>query len=37
MGLFLGCSLLTIVEFLDLVLLICLGNSKRGQKIKASL
>ena len=32
MGLFVGCSLLTIVEFVDLILLICLRKRLMGQR-----
>ncbi|KAJ7374026.1 sodium channel [Desmophyllum pertusum] len=36
MGLFLGCSLLTLCEFVDLFILLCLRKCNRSQKVRIS-
>ncbi|XP_078362143.1 acid-sensing ion channel 1-like isoform X2 [Oculina patagonica] len=36
MGLFLGCSILTVFEFVDLFILLCLRSCKRSRKVRIS-
>lgn len=36
MGLFLGCSILSVFEFVDLFILLCFRNCRRSRKVRIS-